>query len=303
MNEPKVSVILPAHNEEGALRELVLSVHNKLAENGINGEIIVVDDGSRDRTREFAQNLTKEVSSLKVFSHRINIGKAAALETGFKGSTGDYIVFMDADRQYNPGDIPALLKPLENGYDVVNGWRDFSEYPLRKRVPSKIYNFFARKMFDLNVHDMNCGYKALRREVVEDLEFKPGYHRYFVGIAARKGYKIYEVKVSLSKRHHGKSSFGWKRLIEGFLDLISVWILMVITRKPMLVFGLGGMTLSGFGFILLLDLIVSQIIYGIPLAMRPLLITSLILIISGIQLFSLGLIAELLLSKKRLDSG
>ena len=302
MNQSKVSVILPAHNEEEALREIVLSVQGALTENGITGEVIVVDDGSEDRTMEVAESLTKEISGLKVLSHRVNLGKTAAIETGIKGSTGDFVVFMDADLQYNPRDIPLFLKPFESGFDFVNGWRNFSKYPLRKRVPSKIYNFLARKMFKVNVHDMNCGYKAFRREVAKDFEFKPGYHRYFVGVAARKGYKICEVEVNLSGRRYGRSSFGWRRLIEGSLDLVSVWLLMIIARKPMLIFGLGGMTLSGIGFFLLLDLIASQIIYGVPLVLRPLLIISLILIVSGIQLFSMGLIAELFLSKRRQNS-
>ncbi len=230
-----VSVVVPAYNEEGNIPVLLEKTAKVLEKQHADYEIILVDDGSTDETFSVAAKLASKNGKISIFKHSSKRGKSLSLKTGFSHCKGEVIVMMDADLQYDPGEIPVLLNVLEKEYDVANGWRDFSKYLSDKATISRIYNYFTKGLIGGNVHDLNCGFKVFRRSVVEDLlkkiNWRRGVHRYLISICKFLGYRIAEVKVSLNPRVTGRSKYSFSRLIEGTSLLFLLFLKIRVLNK------------------------------------------------------------------------
>ena len=246
-----LSVVVPVYNERDNIREVVDDLETTLSPQGTLFEIIVVDDGSSDGTLEIASLLEREYPHVRVVSHGVNQGKTAAMMTGFRQCTGDYVILMDGDRQFLAKDIPKMMEKLENGCDVVNGWGKKKE-PLTKIIPSLIYNSVSRKLFSLNVHQFNLGYKGFKREALEGLTLKKDEHRYILPLLKEKGFTIEEVPVEYLPRANGSSKYGITRIPYGIMDMISLKIEMVLGERPFRVFGLVSSGLIFVGVLLAL---------------------------------------------------
>jgi glycosyltransferase involved in cell wall biosynthesis len=295
---PTVSVFIPARNEAGTIEPLMASIARAFSEHQIDGEVVLVDDGSSDSTRAVALACSERYPFLHVYSHRKNMGLTAAMRTGFRRCTGDIIVFLPADLESHPDeDIPKLLDKMAEGYDVVAGWRRGRHD--KKIVASGIYNVVSRRLFNVQAHDMNW-IKAFRREVVDSMHLRSDWHRFILMIAASQGWRVGEVQVNYYPRQVGRSNFGIARIPVSFLDVLVVKFLLTFSRKPMLFFGsLGLLAISGGGLALvyLLWLWLSQ-----TTQQRPVFTFSIFLIVAGLLLFLVGFLAELIVSQtERLD--
>lgn len=231
----RVSVVIPAYNEEGNVATLLEKNVEVLENQKIKYEIILVDDGSTDNTFSIVEKIARKNGNISILKHHGKKGKSLSLMTGFSHCKGEAIVMMDADLQYDPKEIPKFLSALEKGYDVVNGWKDYSKYPFNKAVVSKLYNYLAQKLIGGNVHDLNCGLKMFRRGAVKNLlkklKWRRGVHRYLISVCSALGYKIAEVKVSLNPRVRGRSKYGFKRLIEGASLLFLLFLKIRVLNK------------------------------------------------------------------------
>lgn len=295
---PHVSVFIPAHNEAGNITPVMESIAHCFAERALDGEVVLVDDGSTDTTRAEALACAVRFPWLTVLSHRRNLGLTAAMRTGFRRCRGDVIVFLPADMESHPDeDIPKLLDKMAEGYDVVAGWRQGRKD--KKILASGLYNTVSRRLFNVQAHDMNW-IKAFRREVVERMHLRSDWHRFILMIAASQGYRIGEVQVNFYPRRVGRSKFGVWRIPISFLDVLVVKFLLTFSRKPMLFFGSMGLTAVGAGVVTMLYLLwlwLSQ-----QTQQRPVFTFSVFLIIIGLLLFLVGFLAELVVSQtERLD--
>ncbi len=289
-----VSVIIPAYNEGKTIQETVDRTFKVLKDGGHDTEIILVDDGSTDNTKTITQELEKEYSNLTVLRNEINLGKSVALNRGFETAKGDVFIMMDADLQQVPEDIPILLSKINEGYDVVNGWRTERKDPLSKLIPSKIYNNLASLIFGMRIHDMNTGFKAFRRGVFENIILRPGYFRYILALAKGEGYRVCEVPIRHFKREHGKSKYGLGRLLTG-VDIVSIKLKSMFSERPMLLFGsIGGLLLLA-GLVSGLYLAYLKIILGQLIGEHiPLLFFTTTSLIGGISTIAMGFLAELI---------
>ena len=303
-NYPKdLSIVVSLYNEAESLPELVSWIERVMERENYEYELIMVDDGSRDGSWETIQELTKRNRNIRGISFRRNYGKSAALYCGFEAATGRVVVTMDADLQDSPEEIPEMYAMVTGqGYDIVSGWKQHrQDNKLTKNLPSKLYNATARLITGLKLHDMNCGLKAYRNEVVKNIEVYGEMHRYIPYLAKNAGFdKITEKPVHHQKRKYGKSKFGLNRFINGFLDLLSLWFLSTFGKKPMHFFGLTGtLTFMAGGVIaiwLIIDKLISQA-HGLrfrPVTEQPLFYLALVALIVGIQLFLSGFIAEMI---------
>jgi len=287
----KVSVVVPAYNEAGNIELLIEKFEEMLRRSRLKCEVIIVDDGSEDQTLQYAQQAARRKRWLKVLSHPRNRGLTAALETGFNYARGRIFVFWPADLQYMPEDIPRMVAKIEDGYDVVCGWKQ-GRYGI-KRFVSTIYNWLSRFLFRVKVHDLNS-VKAFRSEVYQEMPtLQDGWHRYIVVMAADRGFKVGEVKVKLFKRQHGKSKFGFFRIPIGISDLFSVKYRMSFMKKPLLFFGLIGFLLLLISFVVGAGAIYMRVV--LEDGYRPLLYLVMLLAISGMASIGLGFIAESLI--------
>lgn len=288
----KLSVIIPAYNEEGNIAPLLEQFKILFASLPYRAEVVIVDDGSTDRTGIRIREGQMQYPWLKLFTHRRNFGLTTALETAIGKATGRIICFYPADLQYHASEIPKLVAKIDAGADVATGWKQ-GNYGL-KSIGSSIYNLLSRMLFRVKVHDLNS-IKAFTREVAETFIYRHGWHRYMVVMAVGEGFKVDEVKVKLYPRRSGKSKFNfWWRLPSGFLDLISVKFQLSFTTKPLLFFGSAGL-ISGFlGFLVGLVAIYFRVIKHE--GFRPLLYLVILLIVSGLMLFFGGFLAELVVS-------
>ncbi|HOO77074.1 MAG TPA: glycosyltransferase family 2 protein [bacterium] len=286
----KLSVIIPAHNEEENIVPLLEALESMFAESGLEGETIVIDDGSTDATLQRLEEGGRNRPFLRVVRHLRRRGITAALETGFAAARGEVLVFYPADLQYHPRDIPSLVARVDEGYDIVTGWRQ-GKYG-KKRVVSSIYNRLSRIFFKVSVHDLN-GVKAFRREVVADLQFQPDWHRYLVVLAASRGWTVSEVKVPLYPRRHGSSKFKSDRVLRAFWDFVVVLFVVKFSQKPMVLFGNLGLIFIGIGMALSVYLSYLHFL-GQKIGDRPLLLLAILLLVTGIQFFALGLLGELI---------
>ena len=291
-----ISVVVPLYNEEESLPELVAWIDRVAQSNSLTYEIIMVDDGSTDSSWSVVERLKGEYPAIRGISFMRNYGKSAALYCGFDMARGDVVITMDADLQDSPDEIPELRRMiLEDGYDLVSGWKRKRYDPIGKRWPSKFFNFTARLMSGIKLHDFNCGLKAYRRKVVKSIEVYGEMHRYIPILAKHAGFKrIGEKVVEHHERKYGVSKFGLERMIKGYLDLISVSFMSHFGRSPMYIFGGLGTLMFLLGFVAVAWIIVDKFVSGHPLTNQPLFYLSLVAIVLGVQLFLAGFLGELI---------
>ena len=300
--EKQLSIVIPLFNEKESLPDLMEWIVSVMDKEKLSYEVIMVDDGSNDGYWETIRTLSEANPNIKGISFRRNYGKSAALYCGFKEAKGEIVVTMDADLQDSPEEIPEMRRMiLEDGYDLVSGWKQHrQDNKLTKNLPSKLYNATARWVTGINLHDMNCGLKAYRNEVVKSIEVYGEMHRYIPFLAKNAGYdKIGEKPVHHQKRKYGTSKFGMERFVNGALDLMTLWFLGTFGKKPMHFFGFSGILMFLAGFIITIWLIVSKLInqsHGLifrPVTDQPLFYLALVAVILGVILFLAGFIAEL----------
>ncbi len=298
-----LSIVVSLYNEAESLPELVSWIEKVMERENYDYELIMVDDGSRDGSWETIQTLARKNTNIRGISFRRNYGKSAALYCGFEAATGRVVVTMDADLQDSPEEIPEMYSMVTcQGYDIVSGWKQHrQDNKLTKNLPSKLYNATARMITGLKLHDMNCGLKAYRNEVVKNIEVYGEMHRYIPYLAKNAGFdKITEKPVHHQKRKYGKSKFGLNRFINGFLDLLSLWFLSTFGKKPMHFFGLTGTLTFAAGGVIAIWLIIDKLIaqaHGLRFRQvtdQPLFYLALVALIVGIQLFLSGFIAEMI---------
>mgnify|MGYP001277109347 CR=1 FL=1 len=288
-----LSFVIPSYNEEPSLRRLYEQIVASVEPTGHTCEIIFIDDGSTDHTLQVLEALHQEDQRVKVIQFRRNFGKAAALMAGFAQAQGEVVFTMDADLQDDPVEIPRFLEKLDEDYDLVSGWKYPRLDPISKTAPSKLANFAIRFASGLELHDFNCGYKAMRADVAKELKLYGELHRYVPVLAHWRGFRVTEIKVKHHPRQFGKSKYGLARLSRGLFDFITVVFLIRYTRRPLHFFGWMGLISLGAG--LLIDGYLSILwIMGQAIGQRPLLTLGTLLIIVGAQFFSLGLMAEML---------
>jgi len=300
-SEVTFSVVIPLYNEEKSLTELHNRIILSLQSLSSNYELIFVDDGSTDNSFSVLKNLHKEDDRVKVIRFRKNFGKAAALSAGFKEATGKTIVTIDADLQDLPEEIPVLIKKIEEGYDLVSGWKFKRQDPLVRRVASRLFNSVTTFYTGVKIHDFNCGLKCYRREVTEEIELYGELYRYIPALASWKGFKVGEVKVNHQPRIHGKSKFGGERYVRGFFDLLTVIMLTKYPEKPLHFFGLMGTILSLAGLAINIYMAALRL-SGKWIGNRPLLLLGILLLILGIQFIFFGLMGELIVFSSQKDT-
>ncbi len=293
-----ISVVIPLYNEEESLRELNDWIFKVMKENGFSFEIIYVDDGSTDNSWEIIKELSKKHPEVKGIKFRRNYGKSAALNEGFKIAQGDIVFTMDADMQDSPDEIPEMYKMIiERNLDILSGWKKKRyDSKLTKNLPSKLYNWTTRKLFNIKLHDMNCGLKAYRNEVVKNIEVYGEMHRYIPVIAKWAGFnKIGEKVVVHRKRKYGTTKFGMDRFIKGYLDLFTINFISRFARRPMHFFGGWGSFIFFIGFVIASYLAYTKFVLNIPkMTDRPLFYFGLLAMILGTQLFLAGFLGELI---------
>ncbi len=294
----QLSLVIPVYNEVESLEPLVAEIDEALGRGCLSYEIIFVDDGSDDGSFAAMERLSRARDDVRVLRLRRNFGKAAALAHGFAASRGDYIVTLDGDRQDDPAEIPSLVAPLGSGYDLVSGWKQSRQDPLNKTVPSRFFNWTVRTATGIPLHDFNCGLKAYRREVVDTIHVYGELHRYIPVVAAQAGFRVTELPVSHRPRTAGRSKYGWRRYLRGYLDLLTVLFLGRYQYRPQHLFGGLGTLLIVVGFLIELYLAFDKIVLGHAIGQRPLLLLGALLLIVGVQLLSLGLIGELIANSR-----
>ena len=301
-SNPDLSIVISLFNEEESLPELVQWIDSSLTPKGFSFEIIMVDDGSTDGSWRVINELKVQYDMIRAIRFRRNYGKSAALYCGFEAACGEIVVTMDADLQDNPEEIPEMVRMIrEDGYDLVSGWKKKRyDNVATKNLPSKLYNATARKVTGIKLHDMNCGLKAYRKEVVKHIEVYGEMHRFIPYLAKNAGFGNIGEKVVLHQaRKYGKSKFGLDRFIHGFLDLLSIWFLQKFGKKPMYLFGGGGTLMFLAGIIITICLIVKKLVAQAnghifrAVTDQPLFYLALLAVILGVQLFLTGFLAEL----------
>ncbi len=302
MNGPDLSVIVPVFEEEESLPELVDRIRSVCDGAGFTFECWLIDDGSGDDSWDVIDSMHGRDSRFSGIRFRRNYGKSAALALGFERARGRYIITMDADLQDEPGEIPGLVALLESGYDLVSGWKKERHDPLSKTIPSRFFNLATRTITRIPLHDFNCGLKAYRAEVVKNVTVYGELHRYIPALAKWEGYgRITEKVVQHHARKYGRTKFGLERYLRGFLDLLSVFFLTRFAVRPMHFFGsLGTLAFLG-GFVISLWISIDKLVYGQPIGDRPLLLLGTLLILVGIQMFSVGLIGEMIVVPRMSD--
>ncbi len=293
-----ISIIVPLLNEEESLPELCAWVIRVCNEKDYTYEIILIDDGSTDRSWSVIEELRSANDNIKGIRFQRNYGKSAALNEGFKAASGEIVITMDADLQDSPDEIPELRRMiLEDGYDLVSGWKKKRyDHKLTKNLPSKLFNAATRKVSKIKLHDFNCGLKAYRIKVIKSIEVYGEMHRYIPLLAKWAGFKhIGEKVVEHRARKYGVTKFGWERFVNGFLDLASIMFVGKFSKRPMHFFGLWGSVFFMIGFIITLTLVIAKIFNSsVALTNRPGFFLALTFIIIGMQLFLAGFISELI---------
>lgn len=291
----EVSVVIPIYNEEGNIRELYTKLNDVLSIITENYEVIFVDDGSTDNSFNILKEINTENKNVVVVKFRRNFGQTAALSAGFDHFKGDIIITMDGDLQNDPEDIALLLTKINEGYDIVSGWRVDRKDPFfTKKLPSKFSNWLASKLTGVKLHDFGCTFKAYTREVVENINLYGEMHRYIPALASQMGVSIAEVKVRHHPRQHGKSKYGITRLMRGMLDLITVKFLLSYSMRPLQLFGIPGIISLFIGFVIGAYLTVGKLFFGMSLADRPLLLLAVLLMFLGVQFVTMGLLGEII---------
>jgi dolichol-phosphate mannosyltransferase len=297
-----ISVVVPVHEEERTVALLFDELQAALDPLGEPWEAVFVDDGSTDGSFAALTRLHNLHDNVRVVRLRRNFGKAAALAAGFANAQGDVVVTIDADLQDDPAEIPRLLAKLEEGFDLVSGWKAHRRDPITRRALSRIFNWVTGRVSGLRLHDLNCGLKAYRAEVVEGLRLYGELHRFIPVLAHYRGHRIAELPVNHRPREHGRSRYGVERYLRGFLDLLTVSFIGRYRYRPLHLFGGLGLGLGALGFAVLVYLTILKI-GGEAIGRRPLLILGVLLVVVGLQFFSLGLISELITSQHEERAG
>ncbi|GAB4523953.1 MAG: glycosyltransferase [Pleurocapsa sp.] len=291
-----LSVVIPIYNEAESLDTLVEAIASSLRETQLSYEIICVDDGSRDGSTQILTNLANQRNDLKAVILRRNYGQTPAMAAGFQCATGRVIVTLDGDLQNDPADIPVLLAKLDEGYDLVSGWRKKrQDAALTRLLPSKVANWIIGKVTGVKLHDYGCSLKAYRSELVADMNLYGELHRFLPALAYIEGARITEIPVRHHARRFGQSKYGLGRTIRVVMDLLTVFFMKKFLTRPMHVFGLWGFISLVVGMIMGLYLTVIKFFFNQNIGARPLLILSVLLILAGVQLFCFGLVTELLM--------
>ena len=290
-----ISIIIPVFNESESIGYLLDEVLNVMYSNKLNFEIVVVNDGSQDTTSNVLDELTIKIKELSVISLRTNYGQTAAMAAGFDNSNGEVVITLDGDLQNDPTDIPKLISHINEGYDLICGWRyDRKDKLINRRIPSKIANKLIANVTGLKLHDYGCSLKAFKKEILDDIKLYGELHRFLPVLAKIEGAKIKEIKVNHRSRQYGFSKYGIDRTFRVLMDLLTVWFMTKFLTRPM----------YGFGFVGIISILVSLgmtsylfiiKILGEDIGNRPMLMFALILGIAGVQLFSFGLLSELLI--------
>lgn len=293
-NQIDLSVVIPVKDEEESLPLLHQEMTKVFRQIKKPYEIIFIDDGSEDNSFPILVNLQKKDSAIKLIKFRANFGKSSALSAGFKQALGGIIVMLDADLQNDPDDIPYLLKKIDQDYDLVTGWRKTRIDPLNKRFPSFLFNFGTSLISGVKLHDFNCGLKAFKREVAEELYLHGELHRFIPILAAKRKFKIIEIPVNHRPRRYGQSKYGMERSWRGMVDLLTVLFLTGYAQKPGHFFGKMGLVLFSLGFILDAYVTYIRLAKGTTEGRIPMLLAGILFMVLGVQLISTGLIAEMI---------
>ena len=289
-----LSVVIPLYNERDSLDELHHEICRVCEKEGLLFEIIYVDDGSTDGSIDVLEQIHREDPRARVIQFRKNFGKSDAISAGFCAATGQLIVTMDADLQDVPSEIPRLILKINEGYDLISGWKKKRRDPLSKKVPSWFWNRAISLLTGIRIHDFNCGLKIYRREVIESVNVYGELHRYIPALAKWDGFRVGEIVVEHRSRKFGKTKYGFSRFLKGFLDLITVMFLSRYTKRPLHLFGLIGLILTLGGFGITLYLVILRLMKVIWLSNRPLLYIGVLFLILGIQFISIGLLGEMI---------
>jgi len=298
----ELSVVVPILNERDGLPDLLTEIERACDSLSLSWEVIFVDDGSTDGSTELLEELSVEHEELRVVKLRRNFGKSAALTAGFEHSSGEIVVTIDGDGQDDPSEIPLLVRKLDEGYQLVSGWKRDRQDPFVRRCASRLFNGVTSRLSRVNLHDFNCGLKAYRVEVVRDQRLYGELHRFIPVLAHYRGYRVAELPVNHRPREHGRSRYGMERYVRGFLDLLTVSFIGRYRYRPLHLFGGLGLLLGAVGFAVLLYLTALKI-DGHSIGQRPLLILGVLLVVVGLQFFSLGLISELITSQHEERAG
>jgi glycosyltransferase involved in cell wall biosynthesis len=291
---PELSIVVPLYNEEESLPLLVEQLLASLRPLGRPFELVLVDDGSSDGTAGVLRVMAAQTPELVAMVLRRNYGQTPAMSAGFDASRGDLIVTLDGDLQNDPADIPMLLEQLEQGYDLVSGWRyQRQDDGLSRLLPSRLANRLIAKVTGVRLHDYGCSLKAYRRELVEDISLYGELHRFLPALAFIEGARITEVKVNHKARQFGQSKYGIDRTFRVLMDLLTVWFMKRFLTRPMHVFGFGGLASIALGLVLALYLLAEKLLANADIGNRPLLLVAVLAIVAGVQLFCFGLLAEL----------
>ena len=290
---PDISVIIPFYNEEASLAELHSRLTEVLAPMGLASELIFVDDGSTDGSNRVVKRLREADGRIRLISFRRNVGKSAALAIGFRTVKGRYVVTIDADLQDDPAEIPRLLAHLEEGYDLVSGWKKTRRDPLSKTIPSRLFNLVTGLLSGIHLHDFNCGLKIYRREAVDEIELFGERHRFIPVLAHSQGFRVGELPVKHHPRKYGRTKYGAYRFVAGFFDLITLLFRMKFLTKPLHLFGGLGLIsfLLGAGILVYLTVGWFQ---GRWIGNRPILMIGILGVVTGLQLFTMGLLGEMI---------
>ncbi len=306
----KLSIVIPLLNEAESLPELHAWLKKVLDENGFDYEILFIDDGSTDASWEVIKSLYEQDQRIRAFRFRRNYGKSQALHLGFKEASGDVVITMDADLQDNPEEIPEMVRMItDEGYDMISCWKKHRKDPvLKKNLPSKVFNWAARKVSGIYLHDFNCGLKAYRKEVVKNIRLYGEMHRFIPFLVKQAGFsEIGEKPVKHQARKYGYTKFGSDRFVKGVLDLITLWFLMKFSRRPMYLFGSLGLIMFLIGFVavsVILSIKAYKLYHNIPTHLvtdRPWFYIALTAIILGVQFFLAGFLGELFLQQHKRD--
>lgn len=290
---PELSVVIPLLNEQESLAELASRIDAAIGSRPY--EILFVDDGSTDGSWDVIASLAAADPRIKGIRFRRNYGKSLALQKGFERARGKYIATMDADLQDDPNELPAMFAMLDSGYDLVSGWKQVRHDPISKTIPSKFFNGVTSRLSGIELHDFNCGLKVYKRDVIESIDLYGEMHRYIPLLAKWQGFsKIGEKVVTHHARKYGKTKFGLSRFMNGFLDLITLMFIHTYMSKPMHFFGTLGFVSLSTGGAIVTYLAFMRVFYDVYLSNRPLLLFGILLLVMGVQLFSIGFVGEML---------
>ncbi len=289
-----VSFVVPFLDEKNSLEELHRRICEAMSEQELPWELLFVDDGSTDGGTELVAELARREMNVVLIRFTRNFGKAAALAAGFSSAKGDAIITMDADLQDDPREIPRFIDELEAGSDVVSGWKETRHDPIGKTLPSRFFNMMTSRLFDIDLHDINCGFKAYSHRAAKHLNLYGELHRFTPALLHASGYKVTEIPVLHHARQHGVSKYGSKRMIKGFLDLATVKLVTRYQSRPLHFFAMLGLPLMLLGGLMISYLSVLWLLGLGPIGDRPLLLIGILFVVTGTQVVGVGLVAELI---------